>query len=69
MNQKVEYVRQGKQKKLANPCELRKHETTTYMVGCPSCKQCPFFVKEIIKEDGKYIHCDHTKANQNAITQ
>lgn len=65
MNQKVEYVKQGRQKKLANRCELRKDILHTYMVGCASCKTCPFFVKEIIKEDGKYIHCDHIKAHQS----
>ena len=66
MNQKVEYRKVGRQKKLTNPCVLRKSITTTYMVGCESCyKTCPFFVKEIVKEDGKYIHCDHIKAHQS----
>ena len=62
MNQKSEYRKVGRQKKFVNPCALRKSITTTYMVGCGSCKQCPLFVKEIVKEDGRYIHCDHVKA-------
>ena len=65
MNQKVEYVRQGKQKKLVNPCELRKDVLNTYMVGCPSCETCPFFVKEFVKDGVRYIHCDHIKAHQS----
>ena len=60
MNQKIEYRKVGRQKKFVNPCALRKSITTTYMVGCSACKNCSLFVKEIVKEDGRYIHCDHT---------
>ena len=62
MNQKIETKKEGRQRKLTNVCKLMKSETTTYMVGCNFCKRCPLFVKEIVKEDGRYIHCDHVKA-------
>ena len=64
MNQKIETKKEGRQRKLTNVCKLMKSETTTYMVGCNFCKHCPLFVKEIVKEDGRYIHCDHIKAHQ-----
>lgn len=45
--------------------KVRIHEAITYMVGCPSCKTCPFFVKEFVKDGVRYIHCDHIKAHQS----
>lgn len=65
MNQKIETKKEGRQKKLTNVCQLRKSETTTYMVGCNACKTCPLFIKEFVKDGVRYIHCDHIKAHQS----
>ena len=66
MNQKIETKKEGHQRKFTNVCKLMSSETTTFMVGCNFCKQqCPLFVKEIVKEDGRYIYCDHVKAQKS----